>query len=441
MADLERSRSELIALLPENQEGKGRIKTIREIVLTLFGHQAVTNPSNNNDSVDTAAIGVKFSIGSRWTNTNSTDHYICVDDRPTIAVWLNVASSVDLAAAIALVEAYADSGDAATLLSANTHSDAHDATTLAAANTHSDANDAVTLAASEAHSDAHDATTLASAEAYTDTQVAGRVPTTRTISTTPPMTGGGDLSTNRTFAVSVMVGSGGSHATGLVPDPPSAAGTAKYLREDGTWVVPPDTTGLTSVALAMPSFLSVSGSPLTSNGTITVTLATQVKNTSLLGPVSGSDAAPTFRTIDILDQTCHSSVRVSNSGNQSISNNTPTMITFDTETWDTASLHSTSSNTSRLTAAVAGKYHVCAQAVWAGNATGWRLIRLKKNNTTYYNGQRANALADATAGVHNCVSDHIDLSASDYVELEVTQTSGGNLNVVTMSLSMSLIGP
>ena len=36
----------------------------------------------------------------------------------------------------------------------------------------------------------------------------------------------------------VMVGSGSSHASGLVPDPGATAGTSKYLREDGTWATP-----------------------------------------------------------------------------------------------------------------------------------------------------------------------------------------------------------
>jgi hypothetical protein len=36
-----------------------------------------------------------------------------------------------------------------------------------------------------------------------------------------------------------MVASGASHAHGLVPDPGSSAGTTKFLREDGSWNVPP----------------------------------------------------------------------------------------------------------------------------------------------------------------------------------------------------------
>lgn len=42
----------------------------------------------------------------------------------------------------------------------------------------------------------------------------------------------------------VFVASGGGHATGLVPDPGPVAGSANFLREDGTWqlpVIPPGT--------------------------------------------------------------------------------------------------------------------------------------------------------------------------------------------------------
>lgn len=44
--------------------------------------------------------------------------------------------------------------------------------------------------------------------------------------------------TSTDIAVPVFVGSGASHATGLVPDPGASAGTTKYLREDATWDVP-----------------------------------------------------------------------------------------------------------------------------------------------------------------------------------------------------------
>lgn len=39
--------------------------------------------------------------------------------------------------------------------------------------------------------------------------------------------------------VPTMVGSGASHAPGLVPDPPASSGTTLFLREDGSWSAPP----------------------------------------------------------------------------------------------------------------------------------------------------------------------------------------------------------
>lgn len=43
----------------------------------------------------------------------------------------------------------------------------------------------------------------------------------------------------------VMGASGSSHASGLVPDTPTTAGTSKYLREDGTWAEPAGFTDTT----------------------------------------------------------------------------------------------------------------------------------------------------------------------------------------------------
>lgn len=60
---------------------------------------------------------------------------------------------------------------------------------------------------------------------------------------------------------------------------------------------------VTSVALAAPSILTVSGSPVTTSGTLTMTLATQSANTVLAGPTSGGAATPAFRGIVSADLT------------------------------------------------------------------------------------------------------------------------------------------
>lgn len=54
---------------------------------------------------------------------------------------------------------------------------------------------------------------------------------------------------------------------------------------------------VTSVGLSLPSFITVSGSPVTSSGTLTGTLATQSANTVFAGPGSGAAAQPTFRSL------------------------------------------------------------------------------------------------------------------------------------------------
>jgi len=60
---------------------------------------------------------------------------------------------------------------------------------------------------------------------------------------------------------------------------------------------------VTSVALALPSIFTVSGSPVTTSGTLTGTLATQTANTIFAGPTSGGAATPTFRALVAADIT------------------------------------------------------------------------------------------------------------------------------------------
>lgn len=54
---------------------------------------------------------------------------------------------------------------------------------------------------------------------------------------------------------------------------------------------------VSSVALTAPGFLSVAGSPVTTSGTLALSLATQSANRVFAGPSSGSAATPTFRSL------------------------------------------------------------------------------------------------------------------------------------------------
>lgn len=60
--------------------------------------------------------------------------------------------------------------------------------------------------------------------------------------------------------------------------------------------------GVTSVGLALPaSTFSISGSPVTSTGTLTGSFTTQLANTFLAGPVVGAPATPTWRALSSAD--------------------------------------------------------------------------------------------------------------------------------------------
>lgn len=65
------------------------------------------------------------------------------------------------------------------------------------------------------------------------------------------------------------------------------------------------TGSVTSVAQSVPSILTVSGSPVTTSGTLALDLATQAANRIFAGPASGADAKPTFRALDAADLDKH----------------------------------------------------------------------------------------------------------------------------------------
>ncbi len=58
---------------------------------------------------------------------------------------------------------------------------------------------------------------------------------------------------------------------------------------------------VTSIALTVPAEFSVSGSPITSSGTLAITKATQNANSVYAGPSSGAAAAPAFRALVAAD--------------------------------------------------------------------------------------------------------------------------------------------
>lgn len=71
---------------------------------------------------------------------------------------------------------------------------------------------------------------------------------------------------------------------------------------------------VTSVGLSLPSIFTVSGSPVTTSGTITASLANQNANLVFASPTSGSPATPTFRSLVAADLPSLTSVYVPYTG-------------------------------------------------------------------------------------------------------------------------------
>jgi hypothetical protein len=114
----------------------------------------------------------------------------------------------------------------------------------------------------------------------------------------------------------------------------------------------------------------------------------------------------------------------------SATTSTYTAMTWNSEDYDTDGMHSTSSNTSRITIVTPGLYQLSGVLGWAGNATGRRWQQWYLNGVSlgvdystifYAGGSSAIEMPAATT----CV----ELIAGDYVELFGWQDSGVNLNM------------
>jgi hypothetical protein len=132
-----------------------------------------------------------------------------------------------------------------------------------------------------------------------------------------------------------------------------------------------------------------------------------------------------------LQQLTDIGARVYNSGNITVATGGWHTLTFDSERYDTDTIHSTVVNTERLTATTPGTYIIVGNVEWASDATGDRGMRIYLNNTTVIGNLWQNP-ADS-APTRHCLTTIYQLSATEYVELEVYQSTAGNLNIVAQS--------
>ena len=123
------------------------------------------------------------------------------------------------------------------------------------------------------------------------------------------------------------------------------------------------------------------------------------------------------------DRWMHMGARVYNDAAINVSSNTQTALTFNQERYDIGGFHSTSSNTGRLTAPVAGVYGISGHVRFVSAADYTRIqVFLTLNGTDTIAGIN-DFLAFGTGGVLRSVETFYALAAGDYVALEVLQVN------------------
>lgn len=105
---------------------------------------------------------------------------------------------------------------------------------------------------------------------------------------------------NNNVSVDIFQPSGNTAFQGLVPAPPSIAGTALFLREDGTWAAAGGGGTVTSVGLTGPTEVVVTGSPVVAAGTLDFQWVSQTQNLVFCSP-NGAPGIPVFRALVVAD--------------------------------------------------------------------------------------------------------------------------------------------
>lgn len=120
--------------------------------------------------------------------------------------------------------------------------------------------------------------------------------------------------------------------------------------------------------------------------------------------------------------------RVFHSASQSITSGVATALAFNSERFDqennaASTIHDTATNNSRLTCRTAGVYLISAVAEWAASPVNGTL-RLRVGGATEI--ARQQVVGDYRV---MCISSIYALNVNDYVEVVVSQASGGAVNI------------
>jgi hypothetical protein len=110
-----------------------------------------------------------------------------------------------------------------------------------------------------------------------------------------------------------------------------------------------------------------------------------------------------------------------------------TLVSFDSEPWDTDSMHSTTTNPSRITINTSGQYLVTFYGRFLSNATGYRQLNLRLNSGG--NSGAGNTVSTVNSAAVNGSSTFVTRTmelacvAGDHYELFAWQNCGSTLNL------------
>ena len=141
------------------------------------------------------------------------------------------------------------------------------------------------------------------------------------------------------------------------------------------------------------------------------------------------------------------SARVYNSADISVNNNTVVALTFNSERWDTDTIHSTVTNTGRLTCRTSGLYQIFGCIAFASSTDVLPTTDVSATTDIYTSLHSCAIRLNGTSVIAvSTVSDSVDstetrlapstiysLSVDDYVELTAYQTSGYTFTVKSAS--------
>jgi len=141
---------------------------------------------------------------------------------------------------------------------------------------------------------------------------------------------------------------------------------------------------------------------------------------------AGVGANPT--EIDVPSGGYTEGAKVYNNAAQALGTGTDATINFNTELWDTDSIHDNVTNNSRLTCKTAGKYLIVASLAYVYDNIGLRVIQIRKNNITNIASYHIPTITVLNWQTTLYLAVIADMSVNDYVELKGYQDCGHDLN-------------